>query len=404
MLSSLPIVANMPAPAATPTPPKHEADHTEAASDGGSFAQALDQANEPPTAPAKPRLGSGKNAPRPGADAAQKAGKPGPAGDGGTPACEAALPFEPELQGSAGTTADDGREAAAAAETPRDVSALLADLRPRAAAPSAADATTMADLRRHAPLADEPPGGDSPSRHPPLGAEAWRPALPGAPRAAEPPLAPADRHGGPAAIGKLDASSDGTNALHSASSAAPGSDTAAAAATALPRFDSLLSAAVAQATAPAATAPATPSASAAEATIAAHPASREFGPQLGAALTTFARDGIEHARLHLHPAELGPVQVQIQLEGTQAQVLLGAEHALTREKLQDCLPLLAGSLREAGLTLAGGGVFERQPGNGNGNGESRGGHGQRGTTSPEPAATAAPRAPARSRGVVDLVA
>jgi flagellar hook-length control protein FliK len=404
MLSSLPIVANMPAPAATPTPPKHEADHADAASDGGGFAQALDQANEPPTAPTKPRLGNGKSASRPGADAAHKAGKPGPTGDGAAPACEAALPFEPELQGSAGTTADDGREGGAAAETPRDVSALLADLRPRAAAPAAADATTAGDARRHAPVVDAPPGGESPTRHPPLSAEAWRPAAPGGPRVAEPPMAPADRHGGPAAIGKLDASTDGTHTPPSASSAASSSDAAAAAATALPRFDSLLGAAAAQASAPVAPAPAAPASPAAEATIAAHPASREFGPQLGAALTTFARDGIEHARLHLHPAELGPVQVQIHLDGTQAQVLLGAEHALTREKLQDSLPLLAGSLREAGLTLAGGGVFERQPGNGRSNGgDSRGGNGPRGTAT-EAAAPVAARAPARSRGVVDLVA
>jgi len=133
------------------------------------------------------------------------------------------------------------------------------------------------------------------------------------------------------------------------------------------------------------------------------PGSAEFSTQLGAQLTTFVRDGVQHARLHLNPAEMGPVTVQIQLDGQSAQVHLAAEHGLTRQALEQSMPLLAGSLREAGLTLSGGGVFEqpRQPREG---APGWAGGGRRGDEfgtepAPHPAAVAV-----RRRGVVDLVA
>ncbi len=111
----------------------------------------------------------------------------------------------------------------------------------------------------------------------------------------------------------------------------------------------------------------------AEARIAASPGSADFATQLGAQLTTFVKDGIQHAKLELHPVELGPVTVQIQLDGNNAQVNMAAEHATTRHSLEQALPHLAGSLREAGLTLSGGGVFEqqRQPQNETSGGSAR---------------------------------
>jgi flagellar hook-length control protein FliK len=91
--------------------------------------------------------------------------------------------------------------------------------------------------------------------------------------------------------------------------------------------------------------------------------SPEFAPQLGAQVSMMVRDGVQHARLHMTPAEMGPISVQIQLDGNNAQIHLAAEHAATRQALEQAMPTLAGSMREAGLTLTGGGVFEqpRQP-------------------------------------------
>lgn len=143
--------------------------------------------------------------------------------------------------------------------------------------------------------------------------------------------------------------------------------------------------------------------------------SPEFAPQLGAQITTFVRDGIQHAELHLNPAEMGPVSVQIQLDGQGARVHLMADQANTRQALEQALPQLAGSLREAGLTLTGGGVFQ-QPRQGGGegreDGSGRGGRSRNGVQALGSAdngqsdgnARSAGQSASRQRGVVDLIA
>ncbi|HET9642785.1 MAG TPA: hypothetical protein VFP68_05405, partial [Burkholderiaceae bacterium] len=54
-----------------------------------------------------------------------------------------------------------------------------------------------------------------------------------------------------------------------------------------------------------------------EARLSAHISSPEFAPALGVQLSVLAREGVHEARLHLHPAEMGPISVQIALQGTQ---------------------------------------------------------------------------------------
>lgn len=83
-----------------------------------------------------------------------------------------------------------------------------------------------------------------------------------------------------------------------------------------------------------------------------------FAPALGATLTLLARDGVEQARLNLHPAEMGPITVQISVDGTAARVDFHAEVAATRAALEAALPALASALQDAGLSLSGGGVFQ----------------------------------------------
>jgi flagellar hook-length control protein FliK len=96
--------------------------------------------------------------------------------------------------------------------------------------------------------------------------------------------------------------------------------------------------------------------------------------------------------------------VRIELDGLTAQVHLGAEHAATRQVLEQAMPLLAGSLREAGLTLAGGGVFEqpRQPQPGTPEAHTSAAHAAREHDDTLPGALPTPVL--RQRGVVDLVA
>lgn len=89
--------------------------------------------------------------------------------------------------------------------------------------------------------------------------------------------------------------------------------------------------------------------------------SPDFSQALAAQLTTLARDGIQQATLQLHPTEMGPIEVNIVLDGAQAQVDFSAAHALTRQAIESGLPSLAAALHGAGLTLSGGGVFEQRP-------------------------------------------
>jgi flagellar hook-length control protein FliK len=152
-----------------------------------------------------------------------------------------------------------------------------------------------------------------------------------------------------------------------------------------------------------------------QAHISAPPGSREFAALTSQQITVFAANGVEQAQLQLNPAQMGPVTVQIQLTGDQAQVHLAADHALTRQLLEQAMPQLASSLRDAGLTLTGGGVFEQPRQNmagnndsgGAGRGDGRGvGRGEPGAGREDTTPVVATRGSAtqRQRGVVDLVA
>jgi flagellar hook-length control protein FliK len=142
-----------------------------------------------------------------------------------------------------------------------------------------------------------------------------------------------------------------------------------------------------------------------QATLDARPGTEAFASKFSAQVAVWVREGVHEAQLQLNPADMGPVRVAILLEGAAAQVNFTAEHALTRQALEQALPTLAGSLAEAGFTLAGGGVFDqarqserdtadtaRNPGSG------------AGTQTTETGPDAQRATVARPRGVVDLVA
>jgi flagellar hook-length control protein FliK len=92
--------------------------------------------------------------------------------------------------------------------------------------------------------------------------------------------------------------------------------------------------------------------------------SADFAAAFGVQVSVLAKDGVQHAELHLNPAEMGPVSIQITLDGTQARVDFGADAAATRHAIEAGLPELASALRDAGFTLAGGGVAQHSASNG----------------------------------------
>lgn len=145
-----------------------------------------------------------------------------------------------------------------------------------------------------------------------------------------------------------------------------------------------------------------------EAQLAAALDSPDFAPALATQVSWLVREGVQHARLSLNPAEMGPLMVQIAVDGTQARVDFSAEFAATRAAIESSLPTLAAALHDRGLTLAGGGVFDGQP--------RPGAQGDRGQPAPASARSGSPNDAAADtaassraqrpmqRGLVDLVA
>jgi flagellar hook-length control protein FliK len=130
----------------------------------------------------------------------------------------------------------------------------------------------------------------------------------------------------------------------------------------------------------------------------------EFPKELGVQISVLAKDGVQQAELHLNPADMGPISVQISLDGTQAQVNFGADSAATRQIIEGGLPELAAAMRDAGFTLSGGGVHQQAQGRREGGGSSGGDGSGRGGSAGEADAPAR-RATARmAAGGVDLYA
>ncbi|RVU43026.1 flagellar hook-length control protein FliK [Rubrivivax rivuli] len=316
-------------------------------------------------------------------------------------------------QATAAAPEEAAAEAGSEATAPADAAALLASLGwtmgPQAALATARGRAPATGEAREGGLGLADGGGDLPAT---AGPTTTGRRLGGA------PIAPGDEghRAGPAFAGLL------------AQAASPEADTAKAAWAASPQVlaapatlgadlrpadNGALLMAAASPIGPTAL-PGSSPANPAEARLSHAPGNPAFAEELGTQITTFVREGVQHAKLQLNPLELGPVTVQIQLDGGSAHMSFAAEHAATRQALEQALPTLAGSLREAGLTLSGGGVFEQprqqaqaEPGSGgNGRSGTGGGTGESGSdTAPgAAAATGNGMAGARRRGVVDLVA
>lgn len=388
-----------PPPAANAAPP---APGETGEQNPGGFARLLDQAREQPADASAAAPGGDAGADKTARARTPRAGQARPA----APETEAAADAPP----SSRDPGDDTEVSVGAAEVPADKAA------PRSAnnTDTAVLLASLAAFARPQPAPAEPPakaartaGDEGPGWFRPQGRALPRLQPAGAPettqaagRPAAGNVAAAADPGAAAAAASLTTASRGGAEADAAATAASRSFAAELQATLAAPAPAQPAAAAAAANNAAAAAPAAP------AQLAASPGSPGFAPELGATLATFVREGVHHARLELNPAEMGPLTVQIQLDGQAAQVHLAAQNADTRQALEQAMPQLAGSLREAGLTLSGGGVFEQprqpQPQGTPGDSRSVGADGehddQLGSHAQQPAA------PLRRRGVVDLVA
>ena len=99
-----------------------------------------------------------------------------------------------------------------------------------------------------------------------------------------------------------------------------------------------------------------------------------WGDRIGERVVMMANNQLKTAEIRLTPAELGPVRVQVNVEDGAANITFQAQHAVTRDALEQALPRLREMFAESGLSLGQTSVGEQNvAGNrdGNAQGETR---------------------------------
>lgn len=114
--------------------------------------------------------------------------------------------------------------------------------------------------------------------------------------------------------------------------------------TVTPAVISAASAAVAPATSSLVTAPATPQ-------LSSQLGSPEWQQALGQQIVMFSRNGQQSAELHLHPLDLGSIQISLKLDSDQAQLSMVSNHSQVRAALEAAMPQLKEALAQNGINL-----------------------------------------------------
>jgi len=88
--------------------------------------------------------------------------------------------------------------------------------------------------------------------------------------------------------------------------------------------------------------------------------SEAWGKVLSSRVVWMANEGVQRAELRLNPANLGPVEVKMSSNNEQVSVSFVAQHAATRDALEQALPKLKESFQENGMDLAQADVSEQE--------------------------------------------
>jgi flagellar hook-length control protein FliK len=72
---------------------------------------------------------------------------------------------------------------------------------------------------------------------------------------------------------------------------------------------------------------------------------------VGERVRWMASQGVQRAEIHLHPKELGPMEIRLTMRDEVAQVSIHAAHATTREAVDASIPRLREMLSEANINL-----------------------------------------------------
>ncbi|EOI3569548.1 flagellar hook length control protein FliK [Cronobacter dublinensis] len=128
-------------------------------------------------------------------------------------------------------------------------------------------------------------------------------------------------------------------------------------------------------------------------------------------ISLFTRNGQQTAELHLHPEELGAVQISLKLDDNMAQIQMVSPHSHVRAALEAALPTLRTQLAESGIQLGQSNISsenfsgQQQQNNPQQSASSRGGNGfSLGGEDEAIAAPASLQAAARGNGAVDIFA
>lgn len=79
--------------------------------------------------------------------------------------------------------------------------------------------------------------------------------------------------------------------------------------------------------------------------------SQEWQQALSQQIVMFSRNGQQTAELHLHPQDLGSIQISLKLDNDQAQLNMVSGHSEVRAALEAALPQLRTALAENGINL-----------------------------------------------------
>ena len=107
---------------------------------------------------------------------------------------------------------------------------------------------------------------------------------------------------------------------------------------------SAASAAITPTTTSAVTAPAAPQ-------LSSQLGSPEWQQALNQQIVMFSRNGQQTAELHLHPQDLGSIQISLKLDSDQAQLSMVSNHSQVRAALEAAMPQLRTALAENGISL-----------------------------------------------------
>lgn len=84
-----------------------------------------------------------------------------------------------------------------------------------------------------------------------------------------------------------------------------------------------------------------------------------WGEKLGERVMMLAGNQIKTADIRLTPADLGPLRIRLSIDDGTANVTFHAQHAVTREAIEQALPRLREMLAESGLSLGQASVSDR---------------------------------------------